>query len=91
MFDDVVFPGIRKLLRFLSQLPDYKVDTSFPASAKQSKSRKVEYLRKVFPFINKVLKEDYFLMDSDLAINTHCVALKKLREDSRNWDFHKAF
>lgn len=91
VFDDVVFPGIRKLLRYLSQLPDYKVYNTYPANGNQQKSRKVNLLGKIFPFLERYLKEDYLLRDAELGINTHCVALKKTSNDSRNWDWHKSF
>jgi hypothetical protein len=91
VFDDVVFPGIRKLLRYLSQFPDYEIYNTFPVNGVLNKSRKVDLLYKIFPFLKRYLKEDYLLMDSELGINTHCVALKKVRNDTCNWDWHKAF
>lgn len=91
VFDDVIFPGIRKLLRYLSQFPDYEVTAAFPQNYSQKKSRKVDLLCKVFPFLKRYLKDDYLLLDSELGINTHCVVLKKKNNDSRNWDWHKSF
>lgn len=43
VFDDVVFPGIRKPLRYLTQFPDYEVYNTYPANGYQKKPRKVDY------------------------------------------------
>jgi predicted O-methyltransferase YrrM len=91
VFDDVTFPGIRKLLRYISQFPDYKVYDTFPENKKVSLKRKALSLLNLLPRKEKYLKEDVILSDYQLGINTHCVAIQKLDDDHRNWDWHKDF
>ncbi len=91
VFDDVTFPGIRKLLRYVSQFPDYKVYDTFPKNRKSSFGRKVLSILKYLPKTDKFLKENILVTDNELGINSHCVALQKVDEDSRNWDWHKDF
>ncbi len=88
VFDDVIFPSIRKLLRYLSQLPHYEVCGQVPKNAKPLSIRK-----KVFKLIlpRFALKEELLITDYTLGISTHCVALRKKAEDSRKWDWHVPF
>lgn len=91
VFDDVSFPGIRKLLRYISQFPDYKVYDTFPKNQEIHFGGKVLPILKSFSKTRKHLKENILQTDFDLGINSHCVALQKLNNDSRNWDWHKEF
>lgn len=91
VFDDVTFPGIRKLLRYISQFPDYKVYDTYPKNQKISSKRKLLSLLKVLPKSKWYLKENILLNDQELGINSHCVAIQKINDDSRNWDWHKDF
>ncbi|RTL56073.1 MAG: class I SAM-dependent methyltransferase [Sphingobacteriales bacterium] len=91
VFDDVSFPGIRKLLRYISQFPDYKVYDTFPKNQKSHFGGNVLTILKMLPKTDKYLKSNITLTDFDLGINSHCVALQKVNDDSRNWDWHKDF
>jgi len=91
VFDDVIFPGIRKLLRYLSQFPNYKVYSQFPINYEQSKSRKLAKLLKLLPHPEKLLKEEILKTDFELGINSHAIALQKIDNDKRNWDWHVNF
>lgn len=91
VFDDVSFPGIRKLLRYISQFPDYKVYDTFPKNQKLNFGGKVLSMLKLMPKSSKYIKENITMTDFELGINSHCVALQKLNNDSRNWDWHKEF
>ncbi|MDY3339559.1 class I SAM-dependent methyltransferase [Riemerella anatipestifer] len=92
VFDDVTFPGIRKLLRYISQFPDYRVCGTHPQNKKTFLNRNKIILEvKKWPKAQKYLKSNVLLTDFDLGVNSHCVALQKVNEDSRNWDWHKDF
>lgn len=94
VFDDVSFPGIRKLLRYISQFPDYRVFDTFPRNKKNSfrlKFLTILRMLKILPKNYKYIKPDIFLTDFDLGINSHCIAIQKINEDSRNWNWHKDF
>lgn len=91
VFDDVYFKGIRKLLRYLSQFPDYNVYDTYPKNNQSTYRGKIMSMLKMFPKATKYLNPEITLTDYQLGINTHCVALQKTNEDSRNWDWHKEF
>lgn len=91
VFDDVIFPGIRKLLRYISQFPNYKVHSQFPTNYEQSKSLKLAKLLKSLPKQEKLLKEEILQTDFELGINSHAVALQKIDNDNRKWDWHVNF
>ncbi|MFI5156436.1 MAG: class I SAM-dependent methyltransferase, partial [Chitinophagales bacterium] len=80
VFDDVEFPGVRKLLRYISQFPNYKVYDTYPVSRRSSRWKRAASILKFLPKSNKYLKENILLSDFDLRINSGCVALQKLDE-----------
>ncbi len=91
VFDDVSFPGISKVLRYISQWPNYKIYGQWPKNKKQKQSKKLNLLLKVLPKLRKYIREDALLTNYDLGINAHCIALQKTGDDTRNWDWHKSF
>jgi predicted O-methyltransferase YrrM len=91
VFDDVNFAGIRKLMRYISQFPDYEVYDQFPKNHITSASRKLGTLLKYLPKSEKYIRNDLLKTDFELGINCSCVALRKTGEDSRYWDWHKDF
>ncbi|MBC5991631.1 class I SAM-dependent methyltransferase [Pontibacter cellulosilyticus] len=91
VFDDVTFPGIRKVLRYISQFPNYKVYSQHPKNHKPSKARSLAGLLKLLPLADKLIKDEILISDSSLQINSGCVAIKKISEDTRNWDWHVSF
>jgi predicted O-methyltransferase YrrM len=91
VFDDVAFPGIRKLLRYISQFPNYKIYAQHPWNAKPTKTRKLSKLLRLLPKSKKILKAEVMKSDFELGINTNCVALIKTSEDERSWKWHVEF
>lgn len=91
VFDDVSFPSIRKLLRYISQFPNYKVHSQNPKNNRISKSRKLARFLKVLPQHDKLLSAEILKPDFDLSINSHCVAIEKISNDAREWDWHVTF
>ena len=93
VFDDVSYPSIRKLLMFLSQFPNYKVYSQHPINNFQprSKSKKLAILLKFFPQLKIFLTEESKITDYELGINSQMVALMKIDNDKRNWDWHIDF
>lgn len=93
VFDDVDFPGINKLVRFILSLPNYKIYAACsPVKAKISKKKK--QLLSVLKYIPKVmncLSIEIQNTDDDLGINYRCLAVIKTADDERNWDWHKNF
>ncbi|MEN7546410.1 class I SAM-dependent methyltransferase [Rapidithrix thailandica] len=91
VFDDVSFPGIRKVLRYVSQFPNYEVYAQFPPNQEETSLRKLANLLTKLPKTDKILKEELLLSDQQLGINSRCVALRKTGEDQRNYDWHVSF
>jgi predicted O-methyltransferase YrrM len=91
VFDDVAFPSIRKLLRYLSDFPGYEVHSSFPASVPPSALRKMAGLLKVLPKAERLFRPEIFVTDHELGLNANCIALRKIDEDKRGWDWHTDF
>ena len=91
VFDDVSFPGIRKLLRYISQFPSYKVHSQNPINNRMSKSRKLAKFLKLLPQHDKLLSIEILKPDFDLGINSHCVSIQKINNDTRNWVWHVTF
>jgi predicted O-methyltransferase YrrM len=91
VFDDVMFPGIRKLVRYISQFPNYIVEKAFPENYKPSASRQLSSLLRFIPASRKLIKSEIVRSDHSMGINTSVIALRKIGEDTRNWDWHKDF
>lgn len=90
-FDDVNRPGIRKALRFISQCPDYKVYGTWRENKPQKKLKFLQSIIKLIPGYKKLFRDEILRTNYDLGINAHCVAVQKISEDTRNWDWHAPF
>lgn len=90
VFDDASFPGIRKVIRYVSQFPSYKVYTTFDGN-KKTRATTVGKMVKAIPGARKLFREELLMSDYELGINSSCVALQKLAEDTRRWDWHVPF
>jgi predicted O-methyltransferase YrrM len=77
VFDDVAFLGIRKLLRYIAQFPNYIVHDTFPKNIIGMYNNRFLTLIKKIPIFKKILRKDLLTTDYDLGIYSHCVALKK--------------
>jgi predicted O-methyltransferase YrrM len=91
VFDDAFFPSIRKLLRYVSSFPTYKIYSQFPASHPSSVARKMAGWFRVLPGAGRLLRPEVLVSDHELGLNTNCVALQKRAEDKRSWDWHTDF
>jgi predicted O-methyltransferase YrrM len=91
IYDDVTFPGIRKLFRYITQFPNYRIYEVFPENYRSSSKRKLLSLLKYLPKANYYLKENILKTDYEMGLNSSCIALQKVSEDNRKWDWHKEF
>lgn len=91
VFDDISFPSLRKLMRYISQYPNYEIYATYPDNKQESFLRKLFSYAKYLPKSEKYLKHNIINSDFETGINTHCIALKKIGNDKRNWDWHKDF
>ena len=78
VFDDVSFPGRRKLLSYIAQLPNYIVYDTFPKNIIGIYNNRFFILIRKMPIFIRILRKDILVTDYDLGISSHCIALKKL-------------
>ncbi len=85
-FDDITYPSIRKLIRYIAQFPHYEVYRQFPYNKKASAQRKV-----LKNFLTLGLRDGLTVKDYKLGIYGRCIALRKTGEDKRLYDWHARF
>lgn len=91
VFDDVTFPGIRRLLRYISRFPSYKVYAQFPGNSPVSRLRRWAHGLKALPQASRLLRPEILTSDYELGLNANCIALQKIEEDKRLWNWHIDF
>lgn len=89
-FDDVTFPQIRKLCRYLAQLPHYEAKVLIPRETEETVPQLLKWLRN-FSLSQRLFSEKILITDSELNVNGNCIQLLKLGEDQRNWDYSVIF
>jgi len=100
VFDDVGYPSIRKCVRYLSNYPAYRVLGQVNADEPSWKWRLLDRFRSlagilISPLGRRLCNEffDQRLLASDhkLQINASMIALLKVSEDERSFDWYKPF
>lgn len=91
VFDDVSFKGIRKLLRYISQFPNYEVYGNHPANARLNWRESLVSWMRFLPMSDKFIKAEIVNNNYRLGVNSHCVALRKIKHDDRHWNWHIPF
>ena len=91
VFDDVPIPAIRKLMRYVVQLPNYTIYAQFPKNFHPSKFYSISKVLKILPKSFKYIKSEIIRTDFELGINTTCLAIKKTGDDKRNYNWHTSF
>lgn len=89
IFDDCLFPGISKAMRLISQWPHFKLHAKFGAGATSLKRRAASAFVKVAP--TQLFNPELELSNDELGIHAHCLAFRKLAEDTRSYDWHQRF
>ncbi|CAN5584298.1 hypothetical protein BH23BAC1_BH23BAC1_38580 [soil metagenome] len=91
VFDDLNWPGIKKVARFVAKLPHYEVYDQYPKNNPSPDRSILKKFTKIFPTLKNILSNDYLVSDASLKINSNCVAFRKKENDPRNWDWFKDF
>jgi predicted O-methyltransferase YrrM len=91
VFDDLKFGSIRKLLRYIAQLPHYQVYRQYPGNEPMELKWKMAGALKYIPGMKKILRDELLVTDESLGLNARCVALKKIKTDERYYDWHVKF
>jgi predicted O-methyltransferase YrrM len=91
VFDDVDFESVKKLLRYISQFPSYKVYDQIPKNRTPTFKRRIFESLRNLPKAKRYIKEELLVSNNELKINSQCVALLKKTEDKRSPVWHVDF
>lgn len=95
VFDDCGFPGIRKLVRYISKLPFYTIYATHQKDKETRTKSAVKHWASSFlqklPFSEKILPGHDFRTDRANGIDYNCIAFRKTGEDSRAWHWSVDF
>lgn len=99
VIDDVHLPAIKKIIRYISNYQNYQIIDS--VKSKQSISRYLLNFSKstlnIFSnFLGKRIKSEFFdssvyKNDKSLKLYSSMIALKKIGEDKREWNWYEPF
>lgn len=91
VFDDVGYYSVRKLIRYITQYPSYKIVAQFPENVKPGKAAVLLDKISSVPGLKSIFKQSLTVADYKQGINSRCIALRKINEDKRNWDWYAPF
>jgi predicted O-methyltransferase YrrM len=97
VFDDIDYPGPKKVIRYISNFQNYRIIASGGAQRKPRRKEKIisgiSELVKLLPqsYTRPFLNDTVFRSDFSLGLNSSMVALQKTAPDSRNWDWYVHF
>ena len=101
VIDDISFSGIKKLMRYLLNYPNYQMLGNVPVECKRGFMGKVydsiiacfRPLAKIFPMKMryKIFSDNVIRPDRKLGLDCSMLALRKTALDSRRWDWYVDF
>lgn len=92
VFDDCDFPGINRVIRYISKWPHLKIYAKHhECSISSSERRVLSRIAKSFPRSDRIFSNRLLQLDEDLGINARCIAFQKIAEDERNWNWDADF
>ena len=99
VFDDVDYPALKKLIRYISNYQSYEILESLKYAVPLSQritdklghgiSRLINLLPG--PYTRGIFNDNVFRPDASLGLHTSMMALKKTAVDKRNWDWYVPF
>ena len=99
--DDITFPGIKKLMRYLVNYPNYKLIGKVPATRQKGflscLYNGIVYafrpLSKIFPkkMRYRIFSDNIIRPEKKLGLNASMIALQKTGPDKRRWDWFVDF
>lgn len=97
IFDDCggAWPGVQKVVRFISTLPNYKIlsghDKIKSSFKRRMAERMVSLMIKIIPFKKKFYPSYNFKSDNESGLNYSCLAFQKIGPDERQWNWDQPF
>ena len=87
VFDDCSWPGIRKVVRYITEWPHLSIfDTHKQAEVSRTRMA-ASAVSTAIPFADKILRPEIVRPDHALGVSAECVAFQKTAEDRRSWDW----
>lgn len=88
VFDDCLWPGIRRLVRYLATWPHLTVHATHGTASRMHPVRSLATrLARAMPLRHKLLHPDLVVRDAALGIDAGCVAFRKTGDDTRPWSW----
>ncbi|MDH4206822.1 MAG: class I SAM-dependent methyltransferase [Desulfobacteraceae bacterium] len=99
VYDDVDYPALKKLIRYISNYQNYEIicslqyDRPLRHRIKDKVAIGISALVKLLPewYTRPVFSDNVFRPDSSLGLNTSMIALRKTGHDERSWDWYAPF
>ncbi len=100
VIDDVSYPSVSKLMRYLMRYPGYKMVGNIQIETSTKKKLFELVIRKPFSLFSKLfpkrIQQELFsgkviASDSTLGLNASMIAFKKIKEDERPWYWFEDF
>ena len=99
--DDITFPGIKKLMRYLINYPNYKVIGNVPIECHRGMMGHIydgiiasfRPLSKLFPIKMRyrIFSDNVIRPDKTIGLDTSMIAFQKNAPDTRHWDWYVDF
>jgi predicted O-methyltransferase YrrM len=87
VFDDCKWPGVKRMVRYISQWPHLTVYERHVEYHSRTSKKLASQLANMLPYKEGIFSQELLKLDEDLGTNGNCVAFQKTREDDRNWDW----
>ena len=93
-------PGIKKLVRYILNYPSYKIEANIEISVSFKRKFFENFIKLPFKISSLLLPKrirdeiyspELIASDKKLQLNTSMIALRKIKEDNRPWNWHNKF
>lgn len=98
IIDDVLYPSINKLMGYISQYPCYEVIGTIDVASPRRTVEKIltlplQLISLLLPFAvsSRIFAGRIALTNKKFKLNTSMIALKKIKEDERSYDWFRQF
>lgn len=91
VFDDCAFPGLRKLVRYLTKVPNLKIYGSFDTLGPNKRLNYLNRICRLLPMNRRVFGQRVLEPEESLGVNANCIAFQKISDDMRKWDWFEDF
>lgn len=88
VFDDCIFPGIKKVVRYLNNMPNFRIYKTHKKVDISWKRKIIRYFSNL-EYIKKIINPD--LHSYNNQFDYHCIAFIKTAEDTRPWNWYSNF